>query len=191
MKHDGVGIQVAKELRHRDLGVGVLVFEYQMLELSLLWQFRGASKVIVVDALGSGGYAGTVSTCTMAPREDSLFELPSLHALQLHDMFDLASQAAMLPCPVTIVSVEPKDCSPRESVTGDLTAAVPRAAEAVNEELTIPSGWMKRRKAPLTPSPSRIREAGAAHAAKVFARKPSVRTGRPSRGPRLWTMGVA
>ncbi len=113
--------------------------------LSLLWQFRGASKVIVVDALESGGYAGTVSTCTMAPREDSLFELPSLHALQLHDMFDLASQAAMLPCPVTIVSVEPKDCSPRESVTCDLTAAVPRAAEAVNEELHHPE-WMDETK---------------------------------------------
>jgi len=138
MKDDGVGILAAKELRHRDLGVGVLVYEYQTLELSLLWQFRGASRVIVVDALRSGVTPGTVSMFAITPREGPVLDLPSLHALQLYDMFDLANQAGMLPCPVTIVGVEPKDCSLGEGLTDDVAAAVPKAVELVIEGLRLP-----------------------------------------------------
>ncbi len=116
--------EVAKELRHRDLGAGVLVFEYQTLELSLLWQFRGASKIIVVDAMRSGGSPGTVSTYAIAPRDGPLLDLPSLHSLQLYDMFDLASLSETLPCPVTIIGVEPSNCNPGEGLTEPVSAAV-------------------------------------------------------------------
>jgi hydrogenase maturation protease len=135
MRDDGVGIQAAKELRCRDLGAGVHVYEYQTLDLSLLWQFRDASKVIVIDALRSGGTAGTVSTYTITPREGPLLELPSLHALQLYDMFDLANQAGMLPCPVTIVGIEPADCNPGEGLTEGVSAAIPQIIDAVVREL--------------------------------------------------------
>jgi len=135
MKDDGVGIQAAKELKRRDLGVGVHVFEYQTLELSLLWQFRGASKVIVVDAMRSGGTAGTVSTFAITPREGPLLEVPGLHALQLYDMFDLANQGGMLPCPVIIVGVEPADCNPGEGLTERVSAALPLVVETVVREL--------------------------------------------------------
>jgi hydrogenase maturation protease len=131
MMDDGIGLQVAKELRHRDLGGGVLVFEYQTLELSLLWQFRGASKIIVVDALRSGGSPGTVSTYAIAPRDGPLLDLPSLHSLQLYDMFDLASLSATLPCPVTIIGVEPLNCSPGEGLTEPVSAAINQAVDAV------------------------------------------------------------
>jgi len=135
MKDDGVGIQAAKELKRRDLGAGVHVFEYQTLELSLLWQFRGASKVIVVDAMRSGGTVGTVSTFAITPREGPLRSVPGLHALQLYDMFDLANQGGMLPCPVIIVGVEPADCSPGEGLTERVSAALPQVVEAVVREL--------------------------------------------------------
>jgi len=135
MMDDGVGIQAAKELKRKDLGAGVRIYEYQTLELSLLWQFRGASKVIVVDALRSGGTPGTVSTYFITPKEGPMLELPSLHALQLYDMFDLASQAEALPCPVTIVGVEPESCNPGEGLTEKVSAALPRVLEAVVREL--------------------------------------------------------
>jgi hydrogenase maturation protease len=137
MKDDGVGIQAAKQLRHLDLGAGVMVFEYQTLELSLLWQFRGASKVIIVDALKSGGRAGTVSTYVITPRDGPLPALSSLHALQLYDMFDLANQAGLLPCPVTIVGVEPEDCNLGEGLTEEVSAALPRVVDAVVRELGL------------------------------------------------------
>lgn len=135
MKDDGVGILVAKELRRRNLGAGVLVYEYQALDLSLLWQFRGASMVIVVDALRSGGSAGTVSTYSIKPREGPLLQLPGLHALQLYDMFDLANQTGTLPCPVTIIGVEPGDCNPGEGLSQEVSASIPRVVDAVLQEL--------------------------------------------------------
>lgn len=51
MRDDGIGIQVARELRRHNLGKGVLVYDYQEMDLSLLEYFQGASKVVVVDAL--------------------------------------------------------------------------------------------------------------------------------------------
>jgi hydrogenase maturation protease len=135
MKDDGVGLLAAEELRRRELGPGVLVYEYHSLELSLLWQFRGASKIIIVDALRSGGSPGTVSTYTITPREGPLLELPSLHALQLYDMFDLANQSGMLPCPLTIIGVEPSACDPGEGLTEAVSAAIPQAVDAVLQEL--------------------------------------------------------
>jgi len=131
MRDDGVGIEVARELGRRGLGPEVLVYEYQTLELSLLWQFRGASKIIIVDAMKSGGSIGTVTTHRITPREGPLLDLPSLHSLQLYDMFDLANQSGMLPCPLTIIGVEPSDCNPGEGLTEPVAAAIQRAADTV------------------------------------------------------------
>ena len=134
MRDDGVGTLVAEELRRRELA-GVVVYDCQALDLSLLWQFRDASKVVVVDAVASGGVAGSISTYAIKPRGGSLLELPSLHSLQLFDLFDLAGQNGTLPCPVTIVGVEPKDCSPGEGLTEEVSAAIPRLVDSVIREL--------------------------------------------------------
>ncbi|MGD0637700.1 MAG: hydrogenase maturation protease [Nitrososphaerales archaeon] len=137
MTDDGIGIRVAEELRGRELGGRVLVFEYQTLELSLLWQLRGASRIVVVDALRSGGSAGTVSTYSITPREGPLLELPSPHAIQLHDTFDLANLSGMLPCPVTLIGVEPSSCDPGEGLTQAVSAAIQPAVDAVVQALEI------------------------------------------------------
>ncbi len=137
MKDDGVGIQVARELKQHDLGKGVLVYDYQEMDLSLLRYFQGASKVVVVDALKSGKPPGTISKYSIATREGPLLQLPSLHGLQLYDMFDLANQAGLLSCPVIIVGVEPKDCSVGEEMTEELMDALPRAVDEVIKELRV------------------------------------------------------
>jgi len=135
MKDDGVGIQVAREMMRRDLGPEVVVQEHQALELSLLWQFSGASKILVVDALRSGGPPGTVSKYSIVPREGPLTELPNLHSLQLFDMFDLANQSSLLPCPVTIVGIEPECTDPGEGLTEGVSSAIPKAVESILEEV--------------------------------------------------------
>lgn len=137
MRDDGIGIHVAREVGQRNLGKEVLVYDYQEMDLSLLEYFQGASKLVLVDALKSGKPPGTVSKYSIAPREDPLIQLPSLHGLQLFDIFDLANQAGLLSCPVIIVGVEPKDCSPGEEMSEELAAALPRAVDEVIKELRI------------------------------------------------------
>jgi hydrogenase maturation protease len=137
MRDDGIGIHVAREVRQRDLGTEVDVYDYQEMDLTLLEYFQGASKIVVVDALKSGNPPGTVSKYLIAPREDTLTQLPSLHGLQLFDLFDLAQQAGLLSCPVIIVGVEPKDCSPGEEMSEELAEALPRAVDVVIKELRL------------------------------------------------------
>lgn len=135
MRDDGIGIQVARRLRQEYLGSEVLVYDYQEMDLSLLQYFQGASRIVVVDALKSGKPPGTISKLSIATSEGPLLQLPNLHGLQLFDIFDLGTQAGILSCPVTIVGVEPKDCSPGEEMTAELVAALPRAVKEVIGEL--------------------------------------------------------
>jgi hydrogenase maturation protease len=137
MRDDGIGIQVARRLRGIDPN-RFFVYETQAMDLSLLWQFRNASRIILVDAMRSGGAAGEVSKFEVAPKEAPLTKMPNMHALQLYDIFDIVHQPGILPCPLTIVGVEPKDCSPGEGLTEEVAAAIPAAVDAVLGELGYP-----------------------------------------------------
>ncbi len=130
MRDDSVGIQVARQLKQMDLGNSVVVHESTSLEASLIWQFRDAAAIVIVDALASGASAGSVSRFTVVPRKDNISETPSLHEMQLHDLIDLAG-LNLVSCPLIIVAVEPKDSSLGEGLTDEAQAAVPRAVDEV------------------------------------------------------------
>jgi hydrogenase maturation protease len=135
MRDDGVGIRVAEELKKRSLGEGVVVFESRSFDASLFWQFRNAAALVIVDALRSGAPSGSVSRFSLAPSKAPVTGIPSLHELQLHDLVDLAG-LDVLYCPVTVVAIEPKDCSLGEGLTQNLRTAVPRAVEEVTKVLS-------------------------------------------------------
>jgi len=135
LRDDGIGCRVAEELRGSGLGKNVLVETCQNADLSLLWDYKGASKIIVVDAMKAGTPPGTVSRYRISASETPLDRLPGLHTLQMSDMYDIASQAGLLTCPVTIVGVEPKDCSPGEGLSKELVSVVPLILAEVNKEL--------------------------------------------------------
>ena len=135
LKDDGLAIQVADELNERSLGGNVLLDVCQTMDLSLLGRHRHASKIIVVDAMKGGAPPGTISKWTIARREAPLTALPGLHGMELHDLFDLASEAGLLTCPVTIIGVEPKDCRVGEGLSAELMSAVPSVIAEVEREL--------------------------------------------------------
>jgi hydrogenase maturation protease len=135
LRDDGIGIQVAEDLRDRNLGEDILVDACQTVDLSLLCHCKGASKVVLVDALKSGAPPGTVSKYNIVPDEGPFVSLPGLHELQLHDLFDIARQTGFLTCPVTIIGVEPKDCSVGEGLSAELVNALPDVLVEVTKEL--------------------------------------------------------
>jgi hydrogenase maturation protease len=136
MRDDAVGIEVARVLRGKNLAA-VFVFEESGIELSLLWQFRGARKIIVIDALRSGLPPGTVTRHAIVPGESEPSELRSLHELELYDLFDLAAHGELMPSPVIILGVEPMDCSAGEGLTKEVADAVPRIVEEAIRELEV------------------------------------------------------
>jgi len=138
LRDDGIGCRVAEELRGSGLGENVLVETCRNADLSLLWEYEGASRIIVVDAMKAGTPPGTVSRYKISASETPLHRLRGLHTLQMSDMYDIASQAGLLKCPVTIVGVEPKDCSVGEGLSTELVNAVPLVLAEVNKELALP-----------------------------------------------------
>ena len=132
MKDDAVGILVARELRRKDLGGVAVVQESLTIDASLIWQFREAAALVIVDALKSGAPAGEVSRFTLAPRSAPIEDVPSLHELQLHDLVDLAGMN-LVSFPVTVVAVEPKDCSLGEGLTAEIQKALPKAVDEVEK----------------------------------------------------------
>jgi hydrogenase maturation protease len=139
MKDDGVGLRVAQSLKKMELGENVVVQEYPEMDLTVIENFREASRVIVVDAVRGWKEPGTISKLAFVPRKSDLSELPSLHSLELSDVLDLASSAGILNCPVIVVGVEPKDDSLGNELTAEVEAALPKVIEAVIKELDHPS----------------------------------------------------
>jgi hydrogenase maturation protease len=134
MRDDGIGVLAADELA-RTLTGNVQVCCCQTADLSFLAQFEGASKIILVDALRSGELPGVVTKYTIIPSKAPLDSIPGSHSLELSDMFDIAAQAGLLTCPVTIVGVEPKDISVGEGISTELIQALPKVLSAVIDEV--------------------------------------------------------
>ncbi|HUK79913.1 MAG TPA: hydrogenase maturation protease [Nitrososphaerales archaeon] len=131
LKDDGVGIAVVKELQRRNMGEGVLVRAHQTFDLWLLSEYSGASRLIVVDAARSGTSPGTVTEYEVEPRHTPLDSLPGLHSLRLNDLIDFASRMGLLSCPLTVVGIEPKDCSVGEGLSPEVEKAVPKVVALV------------------------------------------------------------
>ena len=135
MRDDGVGLRVVQSLKKVELGENVSVQEYPEMDLTVIENLHGVSKVIVVDSVRGGKEPGIVSKLAFVPRKSGLSELPSLHSLELSDVLDLASSAGILNCPVIIIGVEPKDDSLGNELSAEVEAALPKAIEAVIKEL--------------------------------------------------------
>ncbi|MGA2875609.1 MAG: hydrogenase maturation protease [Nitrososphaerales archaeon] len=138
MHDDAIGLEVASELRKRRLGETVVVYDYQAMDLSLLMYFKDASKIVLIDALKAGEIPGTVSKYSVPVSKEQLPNLPSHHEMQLYEIVDLARQTGVLECPIVIVGVEPKDCSPGEGLSFEVNEALPKAINAVLKELNLP-----------------------------------------------------
>ena len=134
---DGIGIRVADELNGRPLGENVVVEAVQAIDLSLLSNYSEAPEVVVVDALKDGVPPGTISRFVVTPRECPINSLQGLHALSLHDAFDIAKQTGLLTCPVTIFGVEPKDCALGEGLSPELENGMPDLLARVLDEIGV------------------------------------------------------
>lgn len=134
MTDDGVGFVAADQLLARHLE-GVAVYKFMNLDLSLLWAFRFASKVVVVDAIESDVPPVTIQTYSVTRRDERLTRLPSLHTLQLYDVFDVAGSMGLEHCPVTLVGIRPLRVEPGDRLTDEVSKAVPLLVEAVIREL--------------------------------------------------------
>jgi hydrogenase maturation protease len=135
MRDDGFGVVVARELEKLNLGKGVLVLQRQMLDVSLLLLSEDATRVVVVDAVKSGKRPGTLVRFRATASGPPILQVPLSHGMQVADLVKLARKNKIRLCPISVIGVEPADCTIGESMTKAVRDAVPAAVEAVLEEL--------------------------------------------------------
>lgn len=125
---DGLGLIVAQRLRELALP-GVTVLEQSGEGAALVESWEDAGRVIVVDAVSSGGKPGTIHRFEAAGQPlPALFSGGSSHAFGLAEAVELARQLDRLPTSLVIYGVEGKSF--------DLGTGLSPEVEAVVEVLT-------------------------------------------------------
>jgi len=140
MGDDGLGIEVAKAVRKLDLGPRVLVLERQTMDISVLDSAKGASKLVIVDAVKSGRPPGSVVKFIAGAPRSPVLRVPLSHEQNLHDILALARKTGMRIPATVVVGVEPADCTPGTGLSAEVTGALPHVLEEVKGEVKDYSG---------------------------------------------------
>ena len=140
MRDDGIGIEVPRALRKSSPGSAVLDLERQTLDISILDQAKGASKLVVVDAIKSGRPPGSVVKFSLGRPGSPTLRAPLSHEQDFNDILALAQKSGMRQPPVVVVGVEPEDCTLGEGLSTTVAGALPRVLEEVEAEVKEVSG---------------------------------------------------
>jgi hydrogenase maturation protease len=135
MGDDGFGIEVAKALRKLNLGRRVTVLERQTVDISVLDSAKGASKLVIVDAVKSGRRPGSVMKFNAGVRRSLVLRVPLSHEQNLYDILDLARKSGMRLPPTVVVGVEPADCTAGNGLSVEVKEALPRVLGEVKDEV--------------------------------------------------------
>jgi len=135
MGDDGFGVEMAEALRKLNLGKGVLVLERQTMDFSIVDSAKGASKLVIVDAVKSGRPPGSVVKFIAGRAGSPVLRVPLSHELDLHDILALARKSGIHPPPTVVVGVEPADSTIGKGLSAEVKEALPRALKEVRDEV--------------------------------------------------------
>ena len=135
MGDDGVGVHVVERLREGSLPEGVELHDAGTAIQDVLPQLTGCDRVIVVDAVQTGGAPGTVHAFDLGPEmigSDGA-------ALSVHDMDLVAALRFQMvvgePVPsVRILGVEPREVTLSLELSDEVRARLPEVAELALRE---------------------------------------------------------
>jgi len=131
-RDDGVAFEVAARLK-TGAPVSATIVETDDV-LSVLERWASHDRVVVVDAVRSGGEAGTVhrldAGVSSLPAD---WTFASSHQVGLAHAIGIARAFGLLPPSLFVVGVEGADFGFGDGLTPSVAAAVPRAAALVRE----------------------------------------------------------
>ncbi|MGD9498132.1 MAG: hydrogenase maturation protease [Armatimonadota bacterium] len=130
-RDDGVGLAVARLLAAGALPPGVRVAE--VLEgLGLAAELEDAARAIVIAAAKLGAPPGSIHVLSPADAEARAEYLTSPGGMTVIDALEMAALVGAAP-QVAIVGVEPAEIVPGHTLSPEVEAAVPRAAQVALE----------------------------------------------------------
>jgi len=131
-RDDGAGREAARRLAQTD---GVRVMEASGEGAALMEAWRGAERVIVIDAVRSGATPGAIHRLDAreAPLPQDFFHY-STHAFSLAEAVELARALDQLPPSLIVYGIEGKDFSLGEGLSPDVAGAVQEVVRRVEGE---------------------------------------------------------
>ena len=135
---DGVGIHVVESLRNENLGHKIDIKE-GLSGLDILGAIAGYERVIIVDAIKSGGDPGTIHRLSL----EDLHAQHTLHAFSTHDV-DIPTMLKLgmelypgkIPGDIVIIAVEAEDIETfSETCTPKVEKAIREVVRLIKELL--------------------------------------------------------
>lgn len=118
---------------------GVTIREATGEGTALMEAWRGVSVVILVDAVQSGGKAGTVHRLDAGRhRIPSRFFHCSTHAFSLAEAVELARTLKQLPPRLIVYGVEGRNFTPGKGLSPEVKNALPKVTSQIRGELEVP-----------------------------------------------------
>ena len=133
-RDDAAGLEVVDALRER-VDDSVALIESDGEPTRLLDAFGLAPRVIMVDAVVTGGEPGTVHRFTDEQLPDGMGIGQSSHLVQLYETIALGKLLDKLPNGLVLIGIEAIDFDNGEGMTDAVLVGVGRAVEAVLAEL--------------------------------------------------------
>ena len=133
-RDDGAGLRVVDALRER-VDDSVVLVESDGEPTRLLDAFALAPRVVMVDAVVTGGDPGTVHRFTDEELPGGMGIGQSSHLVQLFETIALGKLLDKLPNGLVLIGIEATDFDNGEGTTDAVAAGVEAAAEAVLAEL--------------------------------------------------------
>lgn len=135
---DGFGVHVLKELEKRGLPNNVELIDAGTGGLDILNLIEDADKVIIIDAVKSGGEIGSVYRFTEKDLPPPNMSLLSLHDLGLADVLKTGRiiQPERMPKEIIIIGCEVQQADEiRLELSPDVAKAVPAVVDMVLKEV--------------------------------------------------------
>lgn len=132
---DGAGVHAVRLLARQGLPEDVLAFDLGTALLDLPAEADGCRRLVVIDAVRSGGRPGSVYRLELDRLPGGPAGPLSLHGLDLRRALVMARLGGMELPPAVLVGVEAAQVAPGEELSAPVRRALGRVAEAVRREI--------------------------------------------------------
>jgi len=132
---DGVGVRAGRALEREGLPEGAAVYDMGTALLDLPAEAGGCERVVIVDAVESGGEPGSVYRVELDAVEEARAAPVSLHQVGVREMLALCRLSGLDLGPAVLLGVEAADTSLCEGLSGPVRRTMPRLLEAVRNEM--------------------------------------------------------
>ncbi len=139
-RDEGAGPAIASVVRAMDLSPLARVTEQVTSSLDLIAALEGTRRLIIVASVQAGASPGTLHVLSPASADAIGARLPTLAGAYFLDAIELAGLAGERP-QALIVGLEPAEIAPSLTLSPEVAAEVPEAAERVRQLIEDQALW--------------------------------------------------